>query len=163
MGIKANMKTIGRVIFIRKSTINDVPKAHFSGLIVEIDFGVISPTTTITIVVIIDAATIAVIEFSPIKLIARLVPTVATVIFNKFPTNKILAKKSSKFSCILRIIFALLLPLWARWAIRILLTAIMLASAALTNALKISRIKIIIIELYKLNRQISGDYKTKSD
>ena len=112
---------------------------------------------------IIDAATIAVIEFSPIKLIARLVPTVATVIFNKFPTNKILAKKSSKFSCILRIIFALLLPLWARWAIRILLTAIMLASAALTNALKISRIKIIIIELYKLNRQISGDYKTKSD
>ena len=75
-------------------TISEVAKAHFSGLIVDTAFGVNSPITTITIVVTNDAINIAVAEFSPIILIARLVPMVATVILSKLPINKIVAKKS---------------------------------------------------------------------
>ena len=97
-GIKANIKTKGFVNLIRILTISDVAKAHFSGLIVDTAFGVNSPITTITTVVTSDAIRIAVAEFSPIILIAKLVPMVATVMFSKFPINSIVAKKSSKLS-----------------------------------------------------------------
>ena len=67
-------------------------------LIVDTAFGVNSPITTITTVVTSDAIRIAVAEFSPIILIAKLVPMVATVMFSKLPIKSIVAKKSSKLS-----------------------------------------------------------------
>jgi hypothetical protein len=149
-GINAKIKTRGLVTFINIVTTPEVANAHFSGLIVDIAFGVNSPITTIRIVVINEAIKIAVAEFSPMIFIARLVPIVATVIFSKLPINKIVAKKSSKFSCILDINFALLLPSWDRCFIRILFTAIMLASDALTSALNNRSMNIIMSELYNL-------------
>ena len=97
-GINAKIKTNGFVNFIRLLTTSDVAKAHFSGLIVDTAFGVNSPITTITTVVTTVAIRIAVAEFSPIILIAKLVPIVATVIFSKLPIKSIVAKKSSKLS-----------------------------------------------------------------
>ena len=130
--------------------IRDSANAHLSGLMVDNAFGVNSPITTIRIVVINEAIKIAVAEFSPIIFIARLVPMVATVIFNKLPMNNIVAKKSSKLSCIFEINFALLLPSWDKCLILILFTAIMLASDALTSALSKRSMNIIISELYNL-------------
>ena len=97
-GINAKIKTNGFVNLIRLLTTSDVAKAHFSGLIVDTAFGVNSPITTITTVVTTVAIRIAVAEFSPIILIAKLVPIVATVIFSKLPIKSIVAKKSSKLS-----------------------------------------------------------------
>jgi len=113
--------------------------------------GVNSPITTITTVVTSDAIRIAVAEFSPIILIAKLVPMVATVMFSKLPIKSIVAKKSSKLSWIFEINFALLLPSCERCFILILFTAIILASDALIRALNKRSMNIIISELYNLN------------
>ena len=97
-GTRVNANTTGHVIVIKMRTIRAVMSDHFSGARIASVFGVSSPTITIAIVAIPVATTVessVACPLSPMVEIAKVVPTVATMMLNRFPTSKIVPKNFS--------------------------------------------------------------------